>query len=139
MPTNVIHLPRPRSQRPGPEGLGFYVRVGRNDHVELLHLLATGEEGIFGFVIDAHNVERHQDLITEARRRDLDVILDPKIQQMGFPGAHTEGLAALPWGLERHHNVDGFRRQRGPAARGADRGSRREATASRSFLARRIF
>jgi hypothetical protein len=46
MSGNVIHLPRPRSQRPNPEGLGFYVRAGRNDHVTLLELLATGEEGI---------------------------------------------------------------------------------------------
>ena len=84
MSANVIHLPRPRSQRPGPVGLGFYVRVGRNDHVALLDLLATGEEGIFGFVIDAHNINRHRELITEARRRDLDVILDPKIQQMAL-------------------------------------------------------
>ncbi len=65
--SNVIHLPRPSPHRPSPEGLGFFVRVGRNDHVELLHLIRTGEDGIFGFVIDAHNVERHKDLITEAR------------------------------------------------------------------------
>jgi hypothetical protein len=108
MTSNVIPLPRLRSQRPRPEGLGFFVRVGHNDHVELLHLLRTGEEGIFGFVIDAHNIERHKDLITEARKRDFDVILDPKIQQMGFPGAHTAGLAALPWGLERCHNLTDF-------------------------------
>lgn len=108
MPSNVIQLPRPRQQRPQPEGLGFYVRVGRNDHVELLHLIATGERDIFGFVIEAHNIERHRELITEARRHDFDVILDPKTQQMGFPGAHTETLAALPWGLERHHNITDF-------------------------------
>lgn len=46
MSGNVIRLPRPRSQRPAPEGLGFYVRVGRNDHVALLDLLAIGEEGV---------------------------------------------------------------------------------------------
>jgi hypothetical protein len=106
--SNVIRLPRPRSQRPAPEGLGFFVRVGRNDHNELQHLIRTGEDGIFGFVIDAHNIERHKDLITEARQHDFDVILDPKIQQMGFSGAHTKGLAALPWGLERHHNITDF-------------------------------
>jgi len=106
--SNVIRLPRPRSQRPAPEGLGFFVRVGRNDHIELQHLIRAGEEGIFGFVIDAHNIERHKDLITEARQHEFDVILDTKIQQMGFPGAHTEGLAALPWGLERHHNITDF-------------------------------
>jgi len=108
MSGTVIHLPRPRAQRPGPEGLGFYVRVGRNDHNALLDLLATGEEGIFGLVIDAQYADRHRELITEARRRDLDVILDPKILQMGFPGALTEGLSALPWGLDRHHNVTDF-------------------------------
>jgi hypothetical protein len=108
MSLNVIHLPRPRPQRPSPERLGFFVRVGRSDHVELLHLIATGERGMFGFVIDAHNIERHRELITEARRHNFDVILDPKTQQMGFPGAHTEGLAALPWGLERHHNITDF-------------------------------
>jgi hypothetical protein len=27
---------------------------------------------------------------------------------MGFPGALTGGMAALPWGLERHHNVTDF-------------------------------
>lgn len=108
MPDNVIHLPRPRLQRPSPAGLGFYVRVGRNDHVALLDLLATGEEGIFGLVIEAQHLGRHRELITEARRRDLDVILDPKILQLGFPGALTEGLSALPWGLGRHHNVTDF-------------------------------
>jgi hypothetical protein len=108
MSGNVIHLPRPRSQRPAPEGLGFYVRAGPNDHVALLDLLATGEEGIFGLVIEAQHVDRHRELITEARGRNLDVVLDTKVLQMGFPGALTEGLAALPWGLERHHNVTDF-------------------------------
>lgn len=107
--SNVIRLPAgPRPQRPAPEGLGFYVRVGRNDHNALMHLLATGEEGIFGLVVDAHNAERHKDLVTEARRRDLDIVLDSEILQMGFPGALTGGMAALPWGLERHHNVTDF-------------------------------
>lgn len=108
MPDNVIRLPRPPAQRPSPEGLGFYIRVGRNDHLGLMNLLSTGEEGIFGLVIEAQNAGRHKDLITEARQRNLDVILDPKVQQMSFPGALTEGLAALPWGLGRHHNVTDF-------------------------------
>ena len=106
--SNVIHLPRVRSQRTRPEGLGLYVRVGRNDHIALLDLLATGEEGVFGFVVDAQNAKRHKELITEALRRDMDVIFDTKILQLGFPGALTEGLSALPWGLARHHNVTDF-------------------------------
>lgn len=106
--SNVIYLPRPLTQRPRSAGLGFYVRVGRNDHIEMMHLVAAGERGIFGFVIDAHNVDRHRELITEARKHGFDAILDPKSQPMGFPGGITPSLAALPWGSERHHNLTDF-------------------------------
>jgi hypothetical protein len=106
--SNIVQLPRPTASRAPLPQLGFFVRVRRNDHLELLDLLATGESGIFGFVIDAHNVERHRDLMTKARHHGLDVILDPKTQQMGFPHGHRESLAALPWGGERHHNVTDF-------------------------------
>lgn len=108
MPSNVIQLPRPRAQRPSPPSLGFYVRAGFNGHCALLELLGYGETGIFGVVIDAHHLDRHRELMTEARRRDLDVILDPKVLQMGFPGGVTEGLSVLPWGLDRPHTVADF-------------------------------
>src|SRR3990172_947487 len=105
---DVIHLPRPQEARPPVRSLALFVRVGRNDHLEMLDLIAAGERGIFGFIIDAQYVDRHRDLITEARKRNLDLILDPKTQQMGLPGSHTENLAALSWGLERHHVVRDF-------------------------------
>jgi hypothetical protein len=108
MSADLIHLPRPREARPEPKALGFFVRVGRNDHREMLELIATGESAIFGFVIDAHHAARHRELVTEARRRDFEIILDPKTQAMGLPGGHTDKLAALPWGLERHHIVADF-------------------------------
>jgi hypothetical protein len=106
--SNVVHLPRSRRSRPTPQNLAFFVRVGRNDHKELLDLIATGENGIFGFVIDAQNVDRHRELITEARNRNYDLILDPKTQPMGFVGGHTDTLAVLPWAMGRHHNVVDF-------------------------------
>jgi hypothetical protein len=108
MATNVVHLPRPHHARPVPGQLAFFVRVGRNDHKEMLDLIATGEQGIFGFIIEAQIVDRHRELITEARRRNYDLILDPKTQPMGLLGGHTDKLAALPWGLERHHNITDF-------------------------------
>ncbi len=108
MTANVIHLPRPHQARSGPRPLALFVRVGRNDHREMLDLIATGEQGIFGFIIEAQYVERHRELMTEARRRNFDLILDPKTQPMGLPGGHTARLAALPWGLERHHNITDF-------------------------------
>ena len=56
MNAEVVRLPRPRDARPQEGGLGFFVRVGRNDHREILDLIATGERGIFGFVIEAQHV-----------------------------------------------------------------------------------
>jgi len=99
MHNNGVRLPRPPQQRPAAEALGFYLRVGRNDHGALLNLVATGERSIFGFVIDAHKIERHRVLITEARKAGFDIILDPKTQQMAFPAVFTDALSALPWGF----------------------------------------
>lgn len=115
MTDNVIPLPRPHGARTAHSPLAFFVRAGRNDHVELLDLLGVGEQGIFGVVIEAHNVDRHRALITEARRRNLDVVLDPKTQQMGLPGGLTGKLAELPWGLDRHHTVSDFKGTEGRA------------------------
>ncbi|CAA7611937.1 hypothetical protein [Magnetospirillum sp. UT-4] len=108
MSDNVIRLPRPRGVRTGIAPLAFFVRVGHNDHKEMLDLMATGERGVFGFVIGAQDVGRHRDLIAEARRREYDVILDPKTQQMGLSGSNSEALASLPWGMDRHHVVSDF-------------------------------
>jgi hypothetical protein len=74
----------------------------------MLDLVATGEQSVFGFVIEVQNLDRHRELVTEARHHGYDLILDPKTQAMGFPGGHTKRLADLPWGLARHHNVADF-------------------------------
>jgi hypothetical protein len=103
MTDNVIRLPRPRLLRTGTDPLAFFVRVGRNDHKEILELISAGEHGPFGFIIEAHNADRHKDLITEARKRDFDVILDPKTQQLAMPGSFTESLAVLPWARTSQH------------------------------------
>lgn len=114
MNDNVVQLPRPRQLRTGQEPLAFLVRVGRNDHKEVLELIATGERGIFGFVVEAPCVDRHRELITEARNRDFDVILDPRIQQMGLPGSYNDVLMGLPWGKSRqHHTIADFDGQSG--------------------------
>ena len=80
MNADVVHLPRPRDARPQEGRLGFFVRVGRNDHREILDLIATGERAIFGLVIEAQHVKRHADLIAEAQKSGCDLILDPRTQ-----------------------------------------------------------
>ncbi len=109
MSAELIVLPRPRSARPIQDPLALFVRVGRNDHREMLELIATGDRGLFGFVIEAQHVGRHSELITEARARNFDLILDPKTQPLGLPGGHTPSLGGFPWGLKnRHHNLSDF-------------------------------
>ncbi|CAN5375945.1 hypothetical protein BH10PSE11_BH10PSE11_21350 [soil metagenome] len=100
---DVVHLPRPSQARSPIKPLAFFIRVGRNDHREMLDLLAGGEQGVFGFVIDAQNVDRHRELMVEAKKRGFDLILDPKTQQSALPGSHTEKLASLPCGCRDTH------------------------------------
>ncbi len=108
MVDNVVRLPRPRAARPPADELGLFIRVGRNDHKELLHMLAAGEKSVFGFVVDAQYAVRHRDLIADARTRGFDVILDPKTQPLALPGGHTPALAGLPWGGDKPHTPADF-------------------------------
>ena len=105
---NVIRLPRPKSARDQPHELGFYLRVGRDQHLTVMNLLAEGERRFFGLIIEATNVHRHRELRVEARKRGVDIILDPKTQAWAMPGGHTSRAAALPWGLDRPHRTDDF-------------------------------
>lgn len=109
MTANVIRLPVGARQAPHePDPLGFFVRVGRSDHREILDLIASGERSICGLVVNAQNICLHRELIAEAGDRGFHVILDPQTQQMALPGSHTEQLAALPWGLRDCHQPSDF-------------------------------
>lgn len=106
--SNVVHLPRPQTDREPVPPLGLYFRVGRDQHKDVLDLLAQGEKSFFGLIIEARYGTRHRELRTEALRRGLDVILDPGTHAMATVGGHTSGLAQLPWGIERPHRADDF-------------------------------
>lgn len=100
-PSNVVRLPRPRALRPSPSRLGYYLRVDRNNHKEVAQVLAEGERAYLGLVIEATNRERHRDLIADALRLGLDVVLDPKSHAAAFQGGYSASLGRLPWGLGR--------------------------------------
>lgn len=114
--SNVVHLPRPRPLRPSPARFGYYLRVGRNDHVTVASLLAEGEQTYLGLVIEAQHAHRQRDLIGSALARGLDVILDTKSQPATFVGGYSSSLGALPWGLGRratladYTGIEGSRR-----------------------------
>lgn len=104
----IILLPRSPQHRPAPVELGFYLHVGRNHHLSILSLLAEGIDDFDGVTIDATYADRHKELISEALKRDLDVILDPQTQRSATLGGCTESIANLPWGEKRPHRLADF-------------------------------
>lgn len=99
--------------RPVPDPLALYIRAGRNDHGELLSLIAQGDARCFGFVIEATALKRHRELRERALAARTDVILDPKTQAAATRGGHTPEISKLPWALDRPHTVDDFHGARG--------------------------
>lgn len=103
----------PSLVRPAPDPLGLYIHAGRNDHGELLSLLAQGDARCFGFIIEATALKRHRELRERALAARVDVILDPKTQPAATLGGHSSEIAALPWGRETPHASGDFQGARG--------------------------
>ena len=103
MSGQVVHLPRPEMRR-----LGLYLRVGHNQHKDMLGLLAEGISDFFGVIIDASCAVRHKELIAEALKRNLDVVLDPQTQKAATIGGFTSSIGDLPWGLDHPNRLEDF-------------------------------
>lgn len=108
MVDNVIRLPCPRTSRPTSGRLGLYLRVGFNQHTELLEVMVGGERDYHGLVIEAQHTKRHAELRSRALNAGMDVVLDPKSHALGMPGGHSTTLASLPWAADTHHTVRDF-------------------------------
>lgn len=106
--SNVVQLPRPQRLRPSRARLGYYLRVGRNDHTTVASLLAEGEQAYLGLVIEAQHASRHRELIASASARGLDVVLDTKSQPAAFIGGYSRSLGDLPWGLGRQATLPDY-------------------------------
>lgn len=114
MSDNVVQLPRPKDARTAPARLGLYLRVGRNQHGDLLEVLSAGERDFHGIVVDAtYAADRHAEIISYALQAQLDVVLDPKTHAMALPGSYSASMSKVPWGLDRHHNVNDFAGNKG--------------------------
>lgn len=101
-------LIRFRPVRSAPQPLGLYFRVGRNDQRDLLNLIAAGDAGCFGLVLDPTLVGTQKEIRDRALARRLDVILDPRTQPAALIGGFTPSLGKLPWGLGRMHERRDF-------------------------------
>jgi hypothetical protein len=99
MSENVTPFPNfPRAVRSAPDPLALYLRPGRNDHGEMLNLIASGDADCFGAVFDPSLGNRQNELKKQILEHKLDAILDPKTQQLALQGSYTPSLALLPWG-----------------------------------------
>jgi hypothetical protein len=98
----------PRLIRPAPDPLGLYIRVGRNDHPELLNLISQGHPQYFGFVFEATLLKRHRELRECVLANRFDAILDPRTQPAATLGGHSSEIAALPWGSRVPHTQNDF-------------------------------
>lgn len=106
MNADVHHLPR--SRVPALPRLGLYLRVGRSQHNDMESALLLAD-GVFGLVIDPMCEARHADLMTLAKDRSIDLILDPRTQELALPGGWNERLGTLSWAEEdRPHKTDDF-------------------------------
>jgi hypothetical protein len=110
MMDNIARFPPfPRAVRPVPNPLALYLRPGRNDHREMLNLIATGDAACFGAVFDPTLVDRHAELRGRILDHQLDAILDPKTQQSATIGGYSDALGGLPWGIKaRPHTLSDF-------------------------------
>ncbi len=115
MNSNAVHLPRARKDREAIRPLGLYLRVGRQQHKDVLDVLAAGERGFMGLIIEAPYTERHWELRAEAAKQGLDVVLDPKTHAKATVGGHSPSLARLPWGADQPHRAEDFAGEAGEA------------------------
>lgn len=86
---------KPRLLRPVGAPLGLYFRAGRNDHTTLLALMAEGRTNFSGLVFDPCLADRHEELRTEARQLELEVVLDPRTVELSTAGGVTRSGVTL--------------------------------------------
>jgi len=115
MNSNAVHLPRAHKDREAIRPLGLYLRVGRQQHKDVLDVLAAGERGFMGLIIEAPYTERHWELRAEAAKQGLDVVLDPKTHAKATVDGHSPSLARLPWGADQPHRAEDFAGEAGEA------------------------
>ena len=106
--SNVVRLPRPLNARDPILPFALYFRIGRDQHRDMLDVLAQGEKNFSGSLLKRAIRRAIENSETEALRRGLDVILDPNTHALATIGGHSPAIAALPWGLPRPHRTEDF-------------------------------
>lgn len=59
-------------------------------------------------VFNPAHLVKQEELFEQSLNRNIDVILDPKSQELATLGGHTPKLASLSWAEQRPHNQEDF-------------------------------
>lgn len=99
-----------RNLRPVPDPLGSYLRPSSRDHKVLLQMLVEGKRIGTGLVADPCLTDRQRDMLSEARHRGVETVLDPRTVDLSTVGGFTRsGVAELPWAGAEPHTAAGLR------------------------------
>jgi len=92
-----------------PEPLGSYIRPLHRDYSYSARLLAAGHRVGTGFVVDACDIPRSEDLRQLASERGLEVVLDPRSIELSTAGGiRRSGVLQLPWSAGRIDRPEDF-------------------------------
>lgn len=87
----------PRLLRVVETRLALYFRPGRNDHGVLAQALTEGLTGLKGIVFNPARLGIQHDLLGEATRRHIEMILDTRMMELASPTASREDLSSIKW------------------------------------------
>ena len=80
--------------------LGLFLRLGGGGVRALGDLIAAGHLLPERVVVDAANLSAQRDLIQDLRLRGVEIVLDPKVAEMGARAVSAEKLRKLPWAFQ---------------------------------------
>jgi hypothetical protein len=75
----------------------------------LLDFFASNGAQFSGVIFNPVHLKRQKELLEQVLDRNIDAILDPKIQEMSTPGMFTDKLGELPWGRDQQFKQDDFK------------------------------
>ena len=87
----------PRLLRAVETPLALYFRPGRNDHGLLAQALTEGLTGLRGIVFNPARLGIQHELLGEATRRHIEMILDTRMMELASPTASREDLSSIKW------------------------------------------
>lgn len=97
MAGNVVKFPKSGAQA---TPLNLFLRLGDSGVRALGDLIAAGHLLPERVVVDAANLSAQHDLIQDMRLRGVEIVLDPKVAELGARALSGGRLRKLPWAVQ---------------------------------------